>query len=407
MITDLRNSIIFLHGLSGSGKGEIQRKLSEHYSTHGYETVYISSGALFRAALSNPVIAEQVRRGYFLDTLGAVMPGIENTLEHFVKRWIKSEGRAVVIVDGVIRRGAFINKDGVAIPSQIEQVSLGMHNVIKNLVTEDKDLVKLFPEYAFYTEENEGKFVYGVKQMLQDATHIVADVLPNDAETQMKRRADKEIASIRKQLQDRFTEGKLSVDRIQETEKYIYKLEAILHGGVKRRGDGLIYIPRIDWSDRTNGDLHQLLAVEVKQIRESMAQSVGKESSAPLTASLESMGIFTELRDDDISPVGRKTRIENYIKMEVEKDKHLFDAGFATQALCADLGFKFNHDGSFSSEAKNCIVITNGQSRGIGLEQFQAKCEQMANRLYRETEYKREIMSRRKEGQSISREREF
>lgn len=407
MIADLKNSIIFLHGLSGSGKGEIQRKLAEQYSSHGYDTVYVSSGALFRAAISNPVIAEQVRRGYFLDTLGAIMPGIEATFEHFVKRWVDSEGKAVMILDGVIRRGTFVNKDGVAIPSQIEQISLGVHNVIKKLVSENKDFAKHFPGYDTPNNESEEDVAVGAKQMLKDATHIVADVLPEDAEAQMKRRADKEIVSIRGQLQDRVLQRQLDAGKMQEIGNYISRLEAILHGGVKKDDENLVYTSRLEWNDHIEKDLFPSLAAEVKQVREDIARTAGLESSAPLTASLESFGVFTELRDDDISPIGRKTRIDNYIKAEEKEGQQLFEAGFATQALCEDLGFQFTPDGSFRSETRNCIVVTNGQSRGIGLEQFQTKCEFMAAGLYQETESNREIIFGGKEGQRINRERGF
>lgn len=406
MITDLKNSIIFLHGLSGSGKGEIQRKLAEQYSSHGYDTVYVSSGALFRAALSNPVIAEQVRRGYFLDTLGAIMPGIEGAFEHFVKRWVESDGKAIMILDGVIRRGAFVNKDGVAIPSQIEQISLGVHSVIRKLVSENKDFVRHFPEYDTPNNEREEKLITDAKQMLQEAAHIVADVLPEDAEAQMKRRADKEINAIRSQLQDRVTHGQLDVDKMQRIEGYVFRLEAILHGGIKKNGENLVYASRLEWNDHIDRVLYPLVAAEVRQIRESIADTVSLEKSAALTVSLESIGVFTELRDDDISPIGRKTRIDNYIKTEEKEGKRLFEAGFATQALSGDLGFQFTPEGSFRSEAQNCIVLTNGQNRGIGLEQFQTKCEFMAAQLYGETESRREAIFRRKEGQIINRERE-
>ncbi len=406
MVTDLKNSIIFLHGLSGSGKGEIQRKIAEQYFSHGYDTVYVSSGALFRAALSNPIIAEQVRRGYFLDTLGAIMPGIEAIFEHFVKRWVESEGKAVMILDGVIRRGAFVNKDGVAIPSQIEQISLGVYTVIKKLVSENKDFLKNFPEYDTTNNGNEEELIVGAKQMLQESTHIVADVLPEDAEAQMKRRADKEIHAIRSQLQDRVIYGQLDADEMQRIEGYVSRLEAVLHGGIKKDGENLVYTSRLEWNDHIDRDLYPSVAAEVRQIRESIAETVGLEKLAALTASLESIGVFTELRDDDISPIGRRTRIDNYIKTEEKEGKKLFETGFATQALSENLGFQFTPDGSFHSEARNYIVVTNGQSRGIGLEQFQTKCEFMAARLYGETESRREVIFGGKEGQRINRERE-
>lgn len=407
MIANLKKSIIFLHGLSGSGKGEVQRKLAEQYSSHNYDTVYVSSGALFRAALSDPAIAEQVRSGYFFDTLGAIMPGIENAFEHFVKKWIESEGKTIMILDGVIRRGAFVNRNGVKIPSQIEQISLGVRNVIKKLVAENKYLGDYFPEHTLTQHLEEERIVSMTREMLEDATHIVVDILPEDAETQMKRRADKEIVSIKNQLQGRFSQGELDEDRMQKIEGYIAKLEAILHGGVKKDGENLVYTSRFEWNDSIDKSLYSLVTAEVRQIREDIAYAAGLERSTSLAESLKSISVFTGLRDDDISPVGRSTRIENYIKTQEKEGKRLFEAGFATQALIDDLGFQFNPDGSFRSETRNCIVVTNGQSRGIGLEQFQTKCEFMATRLYQETESNREIIFGGKEGQSTSKEWEL
>lgn len=406
MVSDLKNFIVFLHGLSGSGKGEIQRKLAENYSSHGYDTVYVSSGALFRAALSDPVLAEQVRRGYFLDTLGAIMPGIEKVSEHFIKRWAESDGKTIMILDGLIRRGAFEGKDGLLVPSQVEQISVGLNNVIRKLILEDENLARHFPEYTNTGYENEQEQIGIVSQTLKNSHHIVADVLPQDAEAQMRRRADKEIMSIRFQLHDRFTDGRINQGEMQKIEDCVSRLEGVLHGGFRKDGDTLTYTPRVEWDDQIDTSLYPMAAAEVKRTKETIAKTLGLVNSTSLTASFESVGVFTELRDDDISPIGRSARIDNYIKIDEREGNLQYEAGFATQALCEDLGFRFNPNGSFSSESRNCIVIANGQSRGIGLEQFQGKCEFMAQRLFGETESRREIIFGSKEGQRINHERE-
>lgn len=406
MLGDLKNHIVFLHGLSGSGKGELQRRLAESYSSHGYDVIYISSGALFRAALSDPVIAEQVGKGYFFDTLGAIMPGIKKAVEHFLKRWVDLEGKSIIILDGLIRRGEFVNKEDILIPSQIEQIAVGLHKVIKGLAREDENFNKYFPEYGSEDEDKEENLFSRAKQALKDATHIVVDVLPEDAEAQIKRRAEKEINSIRVQLQNRLENGQIDPNRKQYIEDHVLKLEAILHGGIRKEGDSIVYLPNTEWDDKIEKDLYPLAAMEVKQIRKSLAHIANLEDSAPLTASFESFGVFTELRDDDISPIGRETRIENYTKVQEEGDRLTYEPGFATQALCENLGFQFNPNGSFRSETRSCIVVTNGKARGIGLEQFQTKCKFMAARLYRETESLREIIFEGKEGMRVKKERE-
>lgn len=145
--------------------------------------------------------------------------------------------------------------------------------------------------------------------MLKDATHIVTDVLPEDAEAQMRRRADKEIASIRAQLQDKLLARLLNEVVGRKIEGEISKLEAILHGGFKKDVNGLIYTSRTEWNDHNDyidEALYPLAASQVRQTRENIAICVGLEHSTPLTTSLESIGIFTELRDDDISPLEEK-----------------------------------------------------------------------------------------------------
>jgi len=280
MVTDLKENIIFLHGLSGSGKSELYRKLAEQYSSRSYDTVYVSSGALFREAYSNPIIADQVRRGYFLDTLGSIMPGIEAAFEHFLRGWIESSGKSVIVLDGLIRRGAFTNKDGVMVPSQLEQISDGLHNVIKKLIKEDTTLTGYFPEFNDSSTSKE-RLVSTLKQVLKDTPHIVADVLPEDAEAQIRKRADKEIVSIRTQLQDRLINSQLDANKVQEIESNIARLEAVLHGGIKKEGDGLIYTSHIEWNDHVDRDLYPLAASEVRQIRENIACIVGLENSVP------------------------------------------------------------------------------------------------------------------------------
>src|SRR5258708_32937980 len=84
MLGDLKHFVIFLHGLSGSGKGVIHKILVEEFKAKGYEAFYASSGDLFRAALSDPTIAAQMNQGLFINTLGAVIPGPEILFAQFI-----------------------------------------------------------------------------------------------------------------------------------------------------------------------------------------------------------------------------------------------------------------------------------------------------------------------------------
>lgn len=228
---------------------------------------------------------------------------------------------------------------------------------------------------------------------------------PEDAESQMKRRADKEISSIRAQLQERFSNGQLSGEKASGVSVDVARLEAVLHGGFKVGNDQLVYTPPSEWNEAIDKELYPLAAAEVGRIREDLAQNLGLEKTETLSNLFESIHISTELREDDVSPIGRKTRIDNYVKREEREGQQIYEAGFASQALCENLGFVFNPDGSFTSESRNCIVITNGSSRGIDLAQFQSKCESLASQLYFQTEAKRELMFPGKEGQRRAKER--
>jgi len=48
----------------------------------------------------------------------------------------------------------------------------------------------------------------------------------------------------------------------------------------------------------------------------------------------------------------------------------LFEPGIASRVLCEDLGFLFMPDGSFNSEARNCIVIKMGRVEALILSNF-------------------------------------
>ena len=92
-------------------------------------------------------------------------------------------------MDGLIRRGQFSNKEGVVIPSQIEQVASAFHEVRKTFI-----------QFSSTDQEQ-------VVDEVTNAKHMLIDINPRDAELQMKFRANKELASVRQQLDERITLG--------------------------------------------------------------------------------------------------------------------------------------------------------------------------------------------------------
>src|SRR5260221_14528174 len=147
MLGDLKHFLIFLHGLSGSGKGVIHKILDEEFKAKGYQAFYASSGDLFRAPLSDPNIAAQMNQGLFINTLGAVIPGLEKMFTEFLHEWEQSGCRRILIMDGFIRRTKFVTESGEAIPSQLAQISEGFDHVLRQLVPESATFRMRFPEY--------------------------------------------------------------------------------------------------------------------------------------------------------------------------------------------------------------------------------------------------------------------
>ncbi len=370
MLGDLKHFVIFLHGLSGSGKGVIHKILVEEFKAKGYQAFYASSGDLFRAALSDPTIAAQMNQGLFINTLGAVIPGLEKLFAEFIREWDQSGCRRIIIIDGFIRRTNFVTESGEAIPSQLEQISEGVDHVLRQLASESAMFLNRFPEF----QDKNADTLETIEETLRNATHILTSIAPQDAEAQIVFRSQKDFGSIRRQLHERVEAGRISSQQLQVLENGVDKLEAMLSG------------EPLDPKDYAAG-----VAV-VKELQQTMAAQLGLKGSPPFSQIFESMGIATELRADDITAQGRKTRVANYIANYLTDGaksgtaEPVWQPGFATEALTKDFKFAFRPDGTYVSEAENCIVIPNGKSRGIDLSAFQKLTADAVNKVVARTE---------------------
>ncbi len=383
--TDLRNSIIFLHGLSGSGKGEAAKRLQTRYKENGYTPIYTTSGGLFRAALDDPKLSEQVKSGKFADTLYPIFPGLQKIFSHFIKTWVETDGKAVLILDGLIRREEYIKEDGIRIPSQIDQLADALNTVLTELTVENEAVRRAFPDYN----------TVDLAQTLRDSVHMVIDVKPEDAEAQMIRRAAKELVKIRIATQNPALQRKIESSKRKSLEKNTFKLDALLHGGFVAGSRSVMYINNpLRWPNTVPAELYSVVNREVKKISVEVARIAEADENTNLSQSLERIGIHTEIREDDISASGRKRRIENYVRKAADG----YQPGFATLALTHDLAIRFDPQGYFVSTGENCVVIPNGQSRGIDFETFQGKCDEIAVRRYNQTEKDRGRIFTNKEG---------
>ena len=347
---------IFLHGPSGAGKGEIQRQLVNTYNEQGYQVGYISSGDLFREAYSDPDIAERSRRGEYLDTLGAIIPGLKNAYEIFLRTWRKNDGKAILILDGLIRRGEFKNKAGILVPSQIDQIS----TAFSEARTESKILSPTSP--------------IAVSAEIKHSKHIIIEIAPQDAESQIKRRAQKELISIQQQLLERITSGTLAVENSTLFFAWLNEISTVVN------------------SDLPDEKAYERLAAEAEEIRKKIASHAEKEGSASLASCFKALGFSTQLRDDDISPIGRRTRIASYVSSSLEHGNTQYIPGFVMKSLTEGLPYRFQKDGTVSSTEENCLVVRNGLSKEIGLETFQKECGEISRELETETEKTRESL---------------
>lgn len=388
MISDLSNFVIFLHGLSGSGKGVINSLLLDEYQKRGYKVFYGSSGELFRAALHNPRIAEQVNQGIFLYTLGAVIPGLNDLFREFIASWVLTEYRQVLILDGFIRRTEFTTNEGDLIKSQLEQICIGFDEVLSELSrTDEPGVLALFPEYR-----NKGNTIHHLVSAMKQATHLLTSINPEDAETQMRLRSVKELESIQSQLEQQFVNGKITSAHKKVITNHLEKFYAILSGGISYRNGEEIWLPRNEWGFRLHPNEYPKVVQLVKELKSSLATELGLDPDLSFAQLFKALGISTELREDDIPDLGRKKRIENYIANYITRlltpdlDSNLYQPGFATIALTKEFNFVFHRNGDFSSTNKNCVVIHNGKSKGIDLQKFKESVYPIVKDIVEKTE---------------------
>jgi len=403
MITDLKNSIIFLHGLSGSGKGEIQRQITEKYTANGYEVICGSSGELLRAGFSDPYIRTRLLSGYYFDTLEPIVPGLKAILKEFITKWRAQDGKAMLILDGVIRRTDFVNAEGRKISPQIEQVASCLKDAILELAEENQSILEGFPEYE--KEGNEEDKITKATEVLKAATHIIADVRPQDAEVQMKARATKEVQSIRRQLVELFNKGTSLEPISKDIEMLTMRIEGIVNGDFSKSKEEIVYNADLSEEERTK-PITADLNIALNEAKNELARITGVEGESTTLASIyKTLGVNTTIREDDITPLGRSNRVNNFVRQKREGDITVYEPGFAAVALTKDLGFHLTTDITFESTSSNCHVVENGQSRGITLEGFRAKSRMLAGELFLQTEGERLLLREEKEGFRRGKER--
>lgn len=234
--------------------------------------------------------------------------------------------------------------------------------------------------------------------VLRDATHIITDVHPEDAENQMKARASKEVQSIKMQLVDLSIQGSVPEDIARIITMQTQTIEEIIEGNYSPPREEIIYNPNLSEEERTK-PITVDLNVALRHAKNELAKIAGVEGeSTTLSSIYRILGVATSIREDDITPLGRSNRINNFARRTTEGSMTFYEPGFAAIALTEDLGFNLTSDITFESTSPNCHVIENGQSRGVTLEDFRAKSHMLARELFLQTEKERLLTKEGQEG---------
>lgn len=306
----ISSNLFFLYGYSGSGKSSLSRELQTVFKDRGYQVLSLSSGDLFRSAMADPVIAEQMKAGQFIESLDVIQPKIKAAFAKFLRLFEEGDGRTVMILDGLIRRSGFANAEGTWIPSQVDQVA----TALRWAATEQE------------LEISQG----AARHIIEYSRHVLIDLTPRDAERQLKARTSRALEVIYSQLRQLETshglgrQWRATFDHIQYS-----------------------FVNNVDFGAEE------------------------KTAAAELQRLIDEYQIETELRLENLDPVGRRRLLANFLGLDAEGE---VIPGPGAEALIKDLGFQLSPWGELTSARENAVKIPNGESRGYTYEVFLDQC---------------------------------
>lgn len=436
-MTDLKTftqGLIFLHGLSGAGKGELKSRIEKVAEINGTKFFYLASGDCFRAidkkiTLSKTdsenyklneeekAVAQQMAEGKQIPGLQTIAPPVIDMFLEYIDAIAHGE-KAVMVFDGFLRNGEDTFRDGeeeIRLPSQILQVGEMIYRSLKSYyyTTEyDKKMTQNLIErgqldMAFiadlvlrddvnYKEVVDENFLADVVESIRkDSSHAIVDVLPEDAEILMRYRSAKAIKGLALNLHNR----PLVDDRVEKVCQDLLELYKLQTGRIYME-DGKIKLQSINSEDNSfkpfgvNKGFATLVDAKLGEIAQNICEHLGvdkldkkgkpKQIKDVLKDLKQELSISDDVelpRADDLPHLTRITRIKEYFdkakKGVIECELGIHINYYDEDRKRVDL----DHTSSRVSPERVRVVV-NGPTRGIGYDEYINEASKASLNLY-------------------------
>lgn len=216
-LREIIRRLIFEHGLSGSGKGELQSEIQKQGEEFGVKVTTLSSGDAFRATkdqiraidplqrtAEEEALANILNKGIIVPTLDLVRPALTQKLVEFIIGLAENENR-VLVLDGFLRMGKYETKfqeEMRTVPSQILQVAAALDSAIRLAAAagvqfdDGLDAFLVGDDIDLWEVEEEERLAEIAQEISRTATHLIANIPEKDAEALMRYRSLKEMRKL-------------------------------------------------------------------------------------------------------------------------------------------------------------------------------------------------------------------
>lgn len=422
-LKDIISRLIFEHGLSGSGKGELQAAIQNQGRQHDVEVLALSSGDEFRARIEQiraidplqrtpeeEALAGLLNKGIFVPTLDLVRPALTKKLTEFI--YALADGKqATLVLDGFLRMGRYetvFEDEKRLVPSQVVQVAAALDSAIRladiaGVNFEDLDDVLGGDEVDLWEVENESRLTQIAEEISRTATHLIVNIPEKDAEALMRFRALKEMRKVYNGIVG--DGGRVFSDDLAHAISALRKTIHLESGNftVVEGVASPLLETESDIKPAHSSELEgftseegQAVDLTIKRICAEVAERFGIEQKVSTLVSQivalaqKDLGLTIEagpLRDDDIWFKYRDKRIVS------------FRDGTILPVLVSDLGLELtpSPDGRMEipKPPENVLVLDNGPSLGFDYPALQRGAESVALRVLMRLEGSRLVFGER------------